>query len=222
MTPSLEPPHTDLATAIDRIKRELAAADVLALPNNATQRERAACIKAWSYVWLSAAVEQFVTTLLQAVLLEINTQALAPASMSMSLLAMLFGSEFQSLQSRRGLKDWEKRLEILALVEGGDHIPFNTTVLPLDGRTIGPDHLGVIWSAFGFDGSPIPSGRHRDALKELREGRNAVAHGREEPVSFGRRKTAGDVMGMVDLIEDIADNFMVTADDFLQSKAYAR
>jgi hypothetical protein len=99
---------------------------------------------------------------------------------------------------------------------------FSDVVLPLDGRTLRPEHFETIWRVFGLPGAPLPSGRHSFALNDLADGRNAVAHGRSSPTMFGRSKVMADVVRIVDFIEEVVLATAVAADTYLRAHQYRR
>jgi hypothetical protein len=93
---------------------------------------------------------------------------------------------------------------------------------PLDGRTIKPTHLESIWAVYDLPGNPMPTSLHAFALRDLCDGRNTVAHGNTDPVTFGRSKAYNDVLRRISQIEDIAVHIAVTGVNYLESQGYLR
>jgi hypothetical protein len=129
---------------------------------------------------------------------------------------------FDSLQDVGGLKQWERRVEVLHRSTSTDIAVFADSELPLDGKTIRPAHLNTVWLVFGLPGSSLPTPRHAFALNDLAEGRNMVAHGREAPLHFGRRRVTADVLRIADHIEEIGIHLALKLDEYLSGQLYLR
>lgn len=99
---------------------------------------------------------------------------------------------------------------------------FAVDSLPLDGRTLRANHFETMWAVFGFPRPVLPHPTHSLALADLAQGRNDVAHGLVDPVTFGRGKATPDVAKLIDRIEDVILHLLVTADAYLTSKLYQR
>lgn len=216
------PAYVAAIEAVDRISRDILEADVKEIHPSIIVRERAAKVKAWAYVWLAAAVEQYVRGILQFLLDEITGHSPQRDQLRLSLFAIHCGDLLNSLQDVRGLTMWEKRVKLLNLIADSQPATFDSAVLPLDGRTIRPEHFDIIWQVFGFNGHSLPTGRHRAALNDLADGRNEVAHGRTDPVTFGRRKVFQDLVSLLRQIEDIIQHLATSADAYLTARAFHR
>jgi hypothetical protein len=68
----------------------------------------------------------------------------------------------------------------------------------------------------------LVSPKHRLALEDLADGRNDLAHGEVDPITFGRRKVYADLIRMMDMIDDILLHLCQTASDYLASNGYNR
>ncbi|GHG10233.1 hypothetical protein GCM10017783_23370 [Deinococcus piscis] len=117
---------------------------------------------------------------------------------------------------------WNRRVEIVALAESTEIIEISSDDIPLDGKTIRPEHFETIWGVFGFSGSYMPSPRHALALNNLADSRNTVAHGDEVPERFGRTKTATDISRLLDLSEEIIIHLIATIEKYIDEEDYKR
>jgi hypothetical protein len=99
---------------------------------------------------------------------------------------------------------------------------FNPDTLPLDGRTLRAEHFERIWHVFGIPGPSLPAPKHGMALKDLAEGRNKVAHGTVDPISFGKSKAASDVIQLSYRVDEILVHVLAQLDDYLVQARYAR
>jgi hypothetical protein len=185
-------------------------------------KENAAHIRAFTYVWLAASLEEFIGGALRALLSELTARAVPLRLMNLSLLSMSCSPVFDALRDVGGLKGWERRVELLNLSASTDVAAFADERLPLDGRTIRPSQLNTVWIVFGLPGNALPSPQHALALNDLADGRNKVAHGRETPLLFGRRKATADILRIADYAEDIATHIATSCDQFLSQRLYLR
>jgi len=207
---------------IDAARRLLNGLDPFGIHPDPVFRERTAAAKAFAYVWVSAAFEEFVRAALQALARELTSYRLPLAALQPCLLSLTQFSTFDALRDVGGLLAWSRRVELLSTTNATDIAIFSETVLPLDGRTLRPEHFDVIWRVFHLPGLPLPSGRHAFAVNDLAEGRNSVAHGHVSPIAFGRAKAMADILRLIELIEEIAIEVALAIDSYLSARIFVR
>jgi hypothetical protein len=215
-----DPALGEFTREIDAMRRLLNGVDPFGIHPDPVLRERTAAAKAFAYVWLSAAFEQFVRAVLRALLRELTSYQIPISDLQTCLLSLGQFSTFDALRDVGGLTGWSRRVELLSVTRSTDPATFSDAVLPLDGRTLRPEHFDVIWRVFHFAGPSLPSGRHAFAVNDLAEGRNSVAHGHISPISFGRSKVMSDVLRLVEFIEEIVTDVGVAIDTYLNEKSY--
>jgi hypothetical protein len=218
------PALVTLQQAIDRMQKSLTEVDPLAISAKQELKDKAAQVKAWVYVWLAAGLEEYLKKLSGYVLDEISGQAIQCSQLRLSLFAVFSGNHFDGVKSGKGLPMWHKRIDVLDPINDAAVVTFNTNFMKLDGKTIRAQHFKLIWRVFGFDGThlPAPAVNYEAALETLADGRNDVAHGHEDPIAFGRKKTIADVRGMLKQVEDVIDHISLAADDYINNAAYLR
>jgi hypothetical protein len=179
-------------------------------------------IKASAFVWSAAALERYVADELKLVLSELTSVAAPTNEVRLSLLALLLTPEFDRLANTGGLRKWIARAELLEKAGDTAAAVFRAHVHPLDRRTIKADHFDSIWAVCRFTGDPLPSPRHRLALTELSRARNDLAHGRLDPIAFGRAKTTVDTIRAIDAVEDVAQHLHLAAESYITTRGYRR
>jgi hypothetical protein len=189
---------------------------------DAERREWVAVDRAAAFVWLAAALEQFMSELLQALLDELNTCGLRKHETRLSLFALLASPTFDSLQQVRGHDMWSNRARLLDETLHDVPAQFSLDVIPLDGKTIQPRHFELVWSLFGFAGDSYPTFRHRTVLIDLAETRNRIAHGEDDPERIGRARTGVDVARIALAVDDCAEHLCLAAEVYLERKLYLR
>ncbi len=221
MLPSLQQPLYDAASRLSTIRTDLAVADVGMFATSGVGRI-CSTTRASAYVWTSATLEGFVKALLSAVLSEINKASVPRNALRLSLHSLLTHSSFASLQTIRGLGMWDERVRALMDVNVSTTSLFNTTILPLDGRTLRQQHFEAIWRVFGFRAPSLPRPVCAFALTDLAEGRNALAHGHTSAEDFVRQKTTPQVVRIVSLVEEVVEHLSLAADTYLANSEYRR
>jgi hypothetical protein len=119
---------------LDSIKRHLHSADAATVTSDVVRKELAAQTRAFAYVWLSAALEEFVRSVLQALLRELASYSIRQCDLTPSLLTLVNFSAFDSLRNLGGLAMWQRRVEVLAQSFSQDSAVFSDDALPLDGQ----------------------------------------------------------------------------------------
>lgn len=217
-----EPAYADFEREADAIRRDLAISDVLVLHRDPIARDRAAHVKAFAYVWMAAALEAFLRAVLQALARELTARNLRACDARPCLLALSYFARFDSLRDIAGMKQWDRRVDVLLSTVSTSLLVFPDAQLPIDQRTPRIEHFRTIWKVYGFQGDPVPSARHVLALEDLADGRNDVAHGRTAALSFGRRKAISDVTRIVQHVEEVALHLASTLDTYLTRKLFLR
>lgn len=218
--PPLDRALTDLGDKNDRCRQDLYYCDVSFMrPERRALRQD---IQASVYVLLGAAIEAFTRTIVNTVVDEITSQALKYSDLAFNLLAISIGGPFLALQDVRGLKMWRKRIELLSHAESQQVAALPNDFVPLDGKTIRPDHYEVIWLVFGFDGLSLPDPRTGLALKMIADYRNLVAHGEEGTATVAGLQPVDAVLRLIDQVDSLAVHVYDAAVDYLDNRRYLR
>lgn len=137
------------------------------------------------YAALEFAITQSVTRAL-----EVIGQEEAPANrFKSSVLCSLFDSHFKALRECGSGKVWENRHKLVIAVTGDTEVTnVDSSVFPSGGSmNISIKQLESVWEFFDLGGEPLPEGVQHFVLTEIKEHRNAIAHGRETAITIGRR-----------------------------------
>jgi hypothetical protein len=218
--PAIEAALSKFGDAIDGVRQDLYYCDVAFMQKKS--RKLRQNIRASAYVHLAAAVEVLVNETFLGVVGEINALVGKLSDLRLSLFAIASGSSFDSLADLRGLKNWHRRCQILSDIESHAIFRLDESCLPLDGRTIRPEHLDAAWKVFGFDGPSLPSPLHALALRDLADSRNSVAHGSEALSVVAGRKTPDDMFRLINRVEEIAIHLWGAAVQYLDTTQYRR
>lgn len=205
-----------------RIRSEIMHADAAAISRLTPLQERAAASRAAAYVWLAATLERVVRDALQSTLREITSTAPPLRDLRLSLFALVCEGDFESVSSRNRSNTWETKIALFQKTAEATPAALSEHVLPLDSRTIRAEHFDVIWLVLGISSLSLPSPVHRIALKDLADGRNEVAHGHQDPVSFGRKKVTTDLLRLTKRVDDVITHLLTELDSYLDRRHFIR
>jgi len=179
-------------------------------------------VRAWAYVWLAALLERIVRDALQATFREITQLAIPVKDLKFSLFSLLCDAEFASIADRSRSNSWEQKIAVFLRTSEAKPALLAENILPLDGRTIRGEHFETIWLVLGLSTPSVPSPLHRIALKDLADGRNEIAHGHMDPVTFGRSKATNDMLGIAKRVEEVIVHLLGSLDAYVDKKQYTR
>lgn len=179
-------------------------------------------VRGSSYVWLAALLERIVRDALQATLREISLLSVPFKDLRFSLFSLLCDAEFASIADRSRSGSWEQKIAIFLRTAQADPALLAENILPLDGRTIRGEHFDTIWLVLGLNTPSLPSPLHRIALRDLADGRNEVAHGHIDPVTFGRSKATKDMLRIASRVDEIIMHLLGSLDSYIDKKQYTR
>jgi hypothetical protein len=218
--PQVDQAVLEFSARLDSIRQDLYYCDVNFAKGRA--REMGRNMRAAAYVYAAAAVEHVISELLTATLTEITSAAVELRKIRLTLLALATAPHFDSLQQLRGLKMWAKRSQVFGDIDSVSTCTFDSSNLPLDGRTIRPEHLETIWVIFGFTAPAVPDPLGRLALNELADARNSVAHGEDKPSEIGGQASVTDMLRLLDRIESVVINMWTSINGYLTNRSYLR
>ena len=218
--PLLDQAVLEFSSRLDTVRQDLYYCDVNFAKGR--QRELGRNVRAAAYVYVAAAMERVTTDLLVAALAEISATTVEIRKVRLSLISLIQAPIFDSLKDVRGLKMWLKRVEMLDRTNEQSICMFDALFLPVDGKTLRPQHLEVIWTVFGFSTPPVPDPVSRLALIDLADTRNKVAHGEEDPSVVAGQRSATEMLKLIDRMEDIVIHMWSTMTEYLTRKEYLR
>ncbi|MCR6666548.1 MAG: MAE_28990/MAE_18760 family HEPN-like nuclease [Methyloversatilis sp.] len=210
------------ARELARIRADITHADAAVISPSSPVQERGAVVRGSSYVWLAALLERIVRDALQATLREISLLSVPFKDLRFSLFSLLCDAEFASIADRSRSGSWEQKIAIFLRTAQADPALLAENILPLDGRTIRGEHFDTIWLVLGLNTPSLPSPLHRIALRDLADGRNEVAHGHIDPVTFGRSKATKDMLRIASRVDEIIMHLLGSLDSYIDKKQYTR
>ena len=186
-------------------------------------------LRAAATIATMAEVEGLLRDMLISVGAHINTAGVTYRDLKPSLRSLAAHSTFESLvEMRDSDKVWGYRQLVTHLDDSDDLVvlpsrSFKAPQPPLDGRTIQPRHISLVWSVLGIS-NPIPSASTVASLKKLTQLRNDVAHRNVEihEVFSGPGRTAGSIASYLDDILLLVLHIGVEWGAYISGRSYLR
>lgn len=174
--------------------------------------------KASAFVQLAAILEYVFREVGLELRREVQSRCQQPELLRTELAALVAHGAFSaaSSASRSGM------LQRVRLATGPtlttDEWPDNVQFA--DGRTIDAASFDALWAVLGLPGDSLPSRNHREALKEIKELRNKIAHGEDEAVTVGATKVFQDVLTRIMQVEDAVAKADAALDKWVDARAW--
>ncbi len=222
MPQAIDESFNEAARRLDAIRGVLATLATVAVKRDPRSQVAWAGQKASIYVWLAACMEDFLKRFLRLLLQDISASRPKCQDLRVEILAIAVGPNFERLEAVRKLKKWRDRVAIMQQVVDSQDAVLLDAHLPIDGRTIEPEHLEIVWLVFGLPRSPFPGLVQKMALLDISRGRNQVAHGELKPEELGRSKNVSDLLRLVSHVEDLVQHVYMAGLDYLASDGYRR
>lgn len=160
---------------------------------------------------------------------EINALQLEHRQAESCLRQLAAHSAFESLRSLQDhSKLWERRAFTTTLDSSIERVKLpivhKSAQLPLDGRTLHPEHFYRMWGIYGLGDAPFPQVTWATSLQKLALMRNDIAHGNIPIAEVFKQagSSEGDVERYVDDVGYFAMHFTAQWATFMQDEKYLR
>ena len=93
-------------------------------------------------------------------------------------------------------------------------------IFPAESTNISADHFQVIWNQLEIPGSALPPGVNPWTVNEIKEHRNAIAHGRERAATIGSRFTLTALEDRHRAVEAICAYTVISFEEHLAQRTF--
>lgn len=176
--------------------------------------------KGMFFVSLYACLEYTLTTAVSEFLAKLQAAPLPAQRYQIGLLPSLLSAEFNAVSSGAKRALWENKLKLIRKVFSPDACSIDNSVFPADGINISVKHFKAIWEHLHLPGDPIPTGVSPWVIDEIKDHRNAIAHGRERAAAIGARFTIGTLEDRYNAVETLCTNTIMSVEDHLLKQTY--
>ncbi len=139
-------------------------------------------------------------------------------------MCALLDSNFNAIRDCGKKTLWDKRVEFIDTLLSENQVVIDASVFPSDGINISDKQIRDVWKIFHIAGDCFPEGVNQLLLREIKEHRNAIAHGREKAKDIGSRYTVETLQQKEAIVEKLCLHIIngfksaYTANDFLSSQ----
>lgn len=148
--------------------------------------------KGMFFVSLYASIEFTLTSCCSNFLAVLQAKEYIPIKYKHNLLCVFLDPEFKALADSKK-KIWKKKEVLVSRIFSEDKPIIDNTVFPTDGTNIGLAQLQDVWNFLHLPGPVIPEGENAWYLHDIKEHRNAIAHGRMKAAEVGQRYTFNEL-----------------------------
>jgi len=145
--------------------------------------------KGYLFVSLYSSIEFTLTSVVARYLQLLKQQPKMPMEYRRYILCSILNSNFNSVRDCGKGKLWDRKAEFFDSLFSGDAVEIDESVFPTDGVNISYKQIQDIWRFFHLTDEGLPVGINRLLLNEIKNHRNAIAHGREKAADIGARYT---------------------------------
>lgn len=176
--------------------------------------------KGYLFVSLYSSIEYTITNVVSRFLEILKQEQLKPMEYKKYLLCAVLDNKFNALIGSSKKKVWDKKKEFFDALFSAEPANVDDSVFPTDGINISKKQIEDIWGIFHLSGDPIPEGINTWVLNEIKDHRNAIAHGREKAADIGGRYTTSTLTQRVNDVETLCFHIVSGFKDASDTKAY--
>ncbi|QUW27444.1 hypothetical protein J8Y16_04780 [Bacillus cereus] len=172
------------------------------------------------FVQLYGVVEYTVRETVATTIASINNEECKYKDCKPLFMSIALNSYFDSLTNIGDSKKWDKRWEILTIMNSDSILNLSDELMPTDGGNIKYKQLASIWKSFCIEDPILPRQNIGGYLNELVEKRNLIAHGNQTPEEVGSRFTSNDLEIRFAAINELCSYIIATFEDYIVNKKY--
>ncbi|PJG44285.1 hypothetical protein XA39_02860 [Acinetobacter tandoii] len=139
------------------------------------------------FVAFYASIEFTVTNTVTRFLELVSENPNKPSRYKQYILCTILNSQFNAIRDCSKGNLWDKRAEFMDIFLSEENVKVDSTVFPSDGINITAKQIKDLWKYFHLNGNALPDGIEDFLLTEIKNHRNAIAHGRTKAAEIGGR-----------------------------------
>ena len=176
--------------------------------------------KGMFFISLYASLEFTLTNAVADFLSELQKSAQEPSRYRIGLLPTILNREFNAVAGSSRRTNWNHRRSLFERFISSNPCTIDNDVFPAESTNISADHFQAIWSQLEIPGNAMPPGVNPWTINEIKEHRNAVAHGREKAVTIGSRFTLTALEDRHRAVEAICAHTVLSFEEHLAKKTF--
>jgi hypothetical protein len=174
------------------------------------------------FVLLYGALEYGISNATRVALQALAGSGVNLCDLSYPLYCIVLDSHFESAATVKSEKKWNARLHLLSRQEEQQLVTVRDTVFDTMLQMTNTDVMKQIFEAFGISDSVVPDPILKNYVEEIKNKRNAVAHGRESATAIGSGITSKDLALRCEAVNRVVNHYIAVFDSWFKSKSYIR
>lgn len=175
------------------------------------------------YVLLYGALEFTITHCVYRTIELLNNENLTLYDVNPTLWGLIYNGDCMRMEQMGTNKKWENRYKLFHHLTKAEQVGrIEDSLFPSSNGNIKETQIERVWQTFGLKTSMIETGNEivLAHLKELAEGRMAVAHGREKSSTVGGRKSINELTTLYNSISRYCTYLIECFTRYMQNKEY--
>src|SRR5271154_2635271 len=190
----------EVRDTINTLAQEESEQSTGALPSySAEYRRLAGCC----FVLLYGALEYGISNATRLALQKLGGSGVHLCDLSYPLYCVALDNHFESAATVKSKKKWNARLLLLAQQEYQQSINVSDSVFDAILQMTNIDVMQQIFAAFGIPDDVVPEPNLTNYVEEIKDKRNAIAHGRESATSIGSGITSKELAARCDAVNRV-------------------
>lgn len=175
------------------------------------------------YVLLYGALEYTITHCVYRTIELLNNENLKLYDVTPALWGMIYNSDCMRIEQAGTNKKWENRYKLFSQMTKTEQVRrIEDALFPSSNGNIKDTQIERVWQTLGLKSPMIEPGYENinDHLKNLAEGRMAVAHGREKASFRGNQKSKEELTVLYDSISRYCSYMISCFAHYIHGKEY--
>lgn len=172
------------------------------------------------FVSLYASLEFTLTNAVSEFLSALQATAVSPNRYRINLLPTLLNREFNAVTGSSRKTNWDNKRRLIQRIFSPDACTIDNDIFPAESTNISAGHFQAIWNHFEIPGNALPPGVNPWTINEIKEHRNAIAHGREKAATIGSRFTLAALEDRHRTVEGICAYTVISFEEHLAQRTF--
>jgi len=178
--------------------------------------------KGFVFVSLYSSLEFTLVSVVGRYLELLKQQPKKPMEYRKYLLCTILNAKLNSVRDCSKKNLWGKKADLFDSLFSNEIVLIDDSIIPTDGFNISHKQVQDVWKLFHLSGNPLPSGVNVLLLNEVKDHRNAIAHGRKKALDVGARYTTNMLTEKERAIEELCFHILETFKSSYENEEYLK
>jgi hypothetical protein len=178
--------------------------------------------KGFLFVSLYSSLEFTLVSVVGRYLELLKQQPKKPMEYRKYLLCTILNANLSSVRDCSKKNLWSKKADLFDSLFSDEEALIDDSIIPTDGVNISHKQVQDVWKLFHLSGDPLPTSVNILLLNEIKDHRNAIAHGRKKALDVGARYTTSTLTEKERAIEGLCFHILETFKSSFENKEYLK